>query len=80
MFIYLLQFRLRVFYYIDKFNIISNILLRLFTIRYNLIDSKIDNLNFENFHVEIKKLIENIINKDLIEIFDDFRKKFIDEY
>ena len=79
-FIYLSQFRLRVFHRIDKFNVISNILSRLFTIRHNSIDVKIDNLNIESFHAEIEKPTENAINKILIEMSNDFRKKFIIDY
>ena len=72
-FIYLSQYRFRVFHRSEKFNIVFNAFSRLFIKKHNLIDVTINNLNVDAFN-------ENVIAKTFIEINDKFRWKLIKKY
>ncbi len=73
---YLFQFRLKNFHRSRKFNIVSNALNQLLTIRQNLNDEKIDSFDINN-HLKEKK---NVIQKILIQMFLKFRRKLNTEY
>ena len=70
---YFLQYRFRVFHKNKKFNVVFDVLFRLFIKKHNLIDVTIDNLNVDVFN-------EDVIAKKLIEMSDKFCRKLIKEY
>ena len=73
---YLLQFRIKNFHRNKKSNIIFNVFFRLFIVRNKLKNYTINNLN-------IDKLNTNVVDKlidILIQITNDFRKKFVNDY
>ena len=72
-FMYFLQYRFRVFYKNEKFNVVFNVFFRLFIKKYNSINVTVNNLNVDVFN-------ENVITKTFIEINDKFRRKLIKEY
>jgi hypothetical protein len=81
-FMYLLQFRLKIYYRNDKFNIVIDVFNRLFIVRYNLIDKKNYNLNFDIYHDKIKNFNDekSIVKKILIEISIKFRQQLFIDY
>ena len=80
-FIYLFQFRFKIYHRFDKFNLILDALNRLF----NIIDKNniVDNLNIEFFHFDIIDSELNhsyVFNQSLITMSDVFNQKFKAEY
>ena len=76
-FMYLFQFRFRIFHRNDKFNIISNVLSRFFTKRQNFANATKNNLNFD---VNIVDVDENNFQNILIQLSNNFRFKLIIDY
>ena len=70
---YLSQFRLRVFHRSEKSNVIFDAFFRLSIKRQNVVDQSIDNLNIDVFN-------ENVVEKTLIEMSNEFRRKLIKKY
>ena len=80
-FTYLFQFRLRVFHKTNKFNLMSNVFNRLFTIRNNSNDKKFDNFELNNYHFDVILFeTKNVIHEMFIEMSFVFRKKLIANY
>ena len=80
-FMYLFQFRLKIYHRFDKFNLIFDALNRLF----NIVDKNniVDNLNIEFFHSDIIDFELNhfyVFNQSLIAMSDVFNQKFKAEY
>ena len=75
-FMYLFQFRLKVFHRSSKFNLISNVLNKLSTIKHNFIDDVIDSLDIDEYSMK-----ENhVVHDTLIEMWSEFRKKLFTKY
>ena len=81
-FMYLFQFRLKIYHRSDKFNVVIDAFNCLFTIRHNFVDKKVDNLNLNIYHKKIKDLNdeESSIKKVLIEMSSKFRQQFLIDY
>ena len=78
---YLFQFRFKIYHRFDKFNLIFDVLNRLF----NTVDKNniVDNLNIEFFHSDIIDFELNhfyVFNQSLITMSDVFNQKFKAEY
>ena len=75
-FMYLFQFRLKIYHRSDKFNVVIDAFNRLFTIRHNFVDKKIDNSNLNIYHNEVKNFSdeESSIKEVLIEMWSKFRQ------
>ena len=58
-FIYLFQFRFRVFHKTNKSNIIFDVLNRLFIIRYFVLNVKIDNFDLKTYYFETSTFDKN---------------------
>ena len=81
-FMYLSQFRLKIYHRNDKFNVVIDALNRLSTIRHNFVDKKIDNLNLNIYHNKIENFSdeESSIKKILIEMSSKFRQQLLIDY
>ena len=81
-FMYLFQFRLKIYHRSDKFNVVIDAFNRLFTIRHNFVDKKIDNFNLNIYHNEVENFSdeESTIKKILIEISSEFRQQLLIDY
>ena len=79
---YLSQFRLRVYHRSDKFNIVIDVFNRLFTVRNNSKNRKIDNLNLKTYHDEVNDFneIETFVQNVLIEMTFAFRQQLLIDY
>ena len=73
---YLSQFRIKIFHRNEKSNIIFDVFFRLFIVCNKLKNHTIDNLNIDEFNTNVVDKLINI----LIQITNDFRKKFINDY
>ena len=80
-FMYLFQFRLKIYHRFDKFNLILDALSRLFSIADK--NNIVDNLNIESFHFEIFDSEINhsyVFNQSLITMNSEFCRKFKIDY
>ena len=74
--IYLSQFRIKIFHHNEKSNIIFDVFFRLFIVRNKSKNHIINNLNIDEFNTNVVDKLINI----LIQITNDFRKKFVNNY
>ena len=81
--IYLLQFRLKMFYRIDKFNVVFDAFNRLFINRHFVFNTIIDNFDIESYYAFFESSKNDVIyvyNEFFLVMFNDFRKQFLVDY